>query len=111
MSEIFPQPIRDLPAADIPLNGLNASLSQSEDHQILFMEFHEDVELQEHSHESQWSIVLEGQIDLVIDGVMRTFLKGDRYFIDAGIKHSGRIHAGYADITFFNEPNRYIAKQ
>ena len=111
MSEIFPKPIQQLPQADIPLKGVKASLSQSEDHQIFFMEFHEDTELQEHSHESQWSIVLEGKIDLVINGVRRTFSKGDRYFIDAGIKHSGRIYAGYADITFFNEPNRYKAKQ
>lgn len=109
--EIFPKPIQQLPHADIPLKGVKASLSQSENHQILFMEFHEDVELQEHSHECQWSIVLEGQIDLVIDGIRRTFSKRDRYFIDTGIKHSGRIHAGYADITFFNEPNRYKAMQ
>ena len=64
----------------------------------------------EHSHESQWGIVLEGKIDLVIEGVKRTYAKGDRYFIPAGVKHSGKIYAGYADITFFNEKDRYKAK-
>lgn len=39
MSEIFPEPIRNLPQADIPLSGLMAYLSQAENHQILFMEF------------------------------------------------------------------------
>ena len=110
MSEIFPEPIRNLPEADIPLSGIKAYLSQAETHQIIFMEFHEDVELPEHSHESQWGIVLEGEIDLIIDGVKRTYSKGDRYFIPAGTKHSGKIHAGYADITFFNEKNRYKSK-
>jgi hypothetical protein len=51
MSEIFPEPIRNPPEADIPLSGIKAYLSQAENHQILFMEFSEDVEVPEHS---QW---------------------------------------------------------
>ena len=27
------------------------------------------------------------------------------------VKHSGKIYNGYADITFFNEPNRYSPKE
>jgi len=50
MREIFPDPIKNLPKADIQLNGLTAYLSQSETHQILFMQFEEDIELPEHSH-------------------------------------------------------------
>jgi hypothetical protein len=30
MTEIFPQPIRDLPEADIPLQGIKTYLSQSD---------------------------------------------------------------------------------
>jgi len=110
MREIFPGPIKNLPKADIPLKGLTAYLSQSETHQILFMQFEEDIELPEHSHESQWGIVLDGKIDLTVDGVVKTYSKGDRYFIPAGVKHSVKIHAGYADITFFNEKDRYKTK-
>ena len=110
MSNIFPELIRKLPEADIPLNGLKAYLSQSENHQIIFMEFTEDVELPEHSHESQWGIVLEGKIDLTIGGIKHTFSKGDRYFIPKGTKHSAKVFAGYTDITFFNQPDRYKAK-
>lgn len=111
MAQIFPKPIVDLPEADIPINGIKAFLSQGINHQIIFMEFSEDVDLPEHSHESQWGIVLEGKIDLIIDGVKRTFIKGDRYFIPKGIIHSGKIYAGYADITFFNQRNRYMEKK
>ena len=41
MSEFFPEPIIQLPEAAIPLAGLKAYLSQSENHQILFMQFEE----------------------------------------------------------------------
>jgi len=108
MKSIFPEPIINLPEADIPLKGVNAFLSQGSDHQIIFMSFSEDVDLPEHSHESQWGIVLEGKIDLIIDGVKNTYQKGDRYFIPKGVKHSGKIYAGYADITFFNEKDRFM---
>ena len=110
MTEIFPEPIRDLPEADIPLDGLKAYLSQADSHQILFMQFDEDVEIPEHSHESQWGVVLEGRIDLMIEGVARTYTKGDRVFIPKGARHSGKIYAGYADISFFNESDRYKRK-
>jgi len=110
MPEIFPEPIRNLPQADIPLNGLKAYLSQGEEHQILFMQFSEDAEVPEHSHDSQWGVVLEGKIDLTIDGVERTYSKGNRVFVPKDAKHSAKIYAGYADISFFNQKNRYKAK-
>jgi quercetin dioxygenase-like cupin family protein len=110
MSEVFPKPIRNLPEADIPLEGIKAYLSQSDTHQIIFMEFEKDVDLSEHSHAAQIGIVLEGQIDLTIEGKKKTYTKGDRYFIPDGVLHSGKIYAGYADITFFDEPDRYSMK-
>ena len=110
MSEIFPESITSLPEADIPLKGVKAYLSQSRDHQIVFMEFSEDVEMPPHSHGAQWGVVLEGEIELVIDGVPHTFKKGDSYFIPNGVEHSARIRKGYADVTFFDEPDRFKAK-
>jgi len=110
MSGVFPDPIVSLPEADVPLEGVRAYLSQSEGHQIIFMEFSEEVTVLEHSHESQWAVVLEGRIDLVIDGRERTLVKGDQYFIPRGVKHSARVHAGYADVTFFNQKDRYRRK-
>jgi quercetin dioxygenase-like cupin family protein len=54
--------------------------------------------------------VLEGNLDLTIEGVKRTYSKGDRVFIPKGAKHSAKIYAGYADITFFSQKDRYKAK-
>lgn len=111
MVEIFPGPVTGLPLADIPVKGLTAFLSQGAGHQIVFMEFTEDAALAEHSHGSQWGVVLEGKIELVIDGKRLTCVKGDRYFIPAGVRHSARVRAGYADVTFFDESDRYRPKQ
>lgn len=111
MSAIFPKPITELPEADIPLEGIKAYLSQSDTHQIIFMEFEKDVYLPEHSHAAQIGIVLERKIDLTIDGTGHSYAKGDRYYIPEGVVHSGKIHAGYADISFFNEPARYMKKK
>lgn len=110
MSKNFPEVIENLPLADIPLKGVTAFLSQGENQQILFMEFEEDIDLPEHQHESQYGIVLEGKIELVINGIKNTYVKGDRYYIPAGVKHYGKIYAGYADITFFNQKDRYNTK-
>ena len=107
MNKIFPKPILRLPEADISVKGSKAFLSQGSKHQILFMEFKEDADLPEHSHESQWGVILEGKIELTIDGVKHTLTKGDRYFIPKEVKHSAKIYAGYADITFFDQFDRY----
>lgn len=111
MKHVFPKPIRNLPKADIPLEGLTAYMSQAEDHQILYMQFENDAELKEHSHADQSGFVLEGSIDFIIDGEKHSYTKGDRYHIPEGVKHSGFIHAGYADITVFMEPGRYQVKE
>lgn len=107
MNSIFKEPISNLPKADIPLNGVNAYLSQGDNHQIIFMEFSEDIVLPEHAHASQVGIVLEGKIDLIVDGVKNTYQKGDRYYIPDNVMHSGQIYAGYADITYFDQRDRY----
>ena len=107
MSSIFPEPIINLPRADIPLEGVKAYLSQGENEQIIFMEFEKDVDLPEHSHESQWEVVLEGKVDLVVMDSKHTFSKGQRFFIPKGAKHSAKIYAGYTSIAFFNQKDRY----
>ena len=110
MKSVFPEPILNLPEADIPFEGVKAYLSQGENYQIIFMEFEKDAEIPEHSHESQWGVVLEGKIDLIIDGIKCQFKKGDRYFIPKGVNHSAFIYTGYSDCTFFNQKDRYMKK-
>ncbi|MBW8010224.1 MAG: cupin domain-containing protein [Chloroflexi bacterium] len=107
MGHLFPEPIRNLPLADILIAGLKAYLSQADGHQIIFMEFSEPVEVPAHSHASQWGVVIEGKVELTIDGVERVYTKGEHYYIPEGVMHSAKIFPGYADVTFFNQPDRY----
>jgi len=110
MNNIFPDPILKLPEADIPLDGISTYLSQGTNHQVIFMQFEKETDLPEHSHAGQVGFVLRGKIQLTISGIKREYGQGDIYYIPENVKHSGRIFAGYADITFFDEPDRYKAK-
>lgn len=111
MSEIFPEPIKDLPEADLPLKGVKGYISQAEKHQIVFVAFDEDVDVPEHSHDSQWEIVLEGKVEVWIDGIKHSFMRGDRFYIPKGVAHSAKVSAGYSSIMFFNQKDRYKSKQ
>lgn len=110
MTDVFPEPIKKLPRADIALSGLTAYLLQGASQQVLFMEFDQDTEIPLHAHESQWSVVLRGRIDITADGVTRTYGRGESFFVPRGVRHAATIHAGYADISFFDEKSRYGTK-
>jgi mannose-6-phosphate isomerase-like protein (cupin superfamily) len=111
LPEFYPEFVRALPEADIPIDGVKAWLHQGSDHQIVFMEFTKDAEVPAHSHEAQWGVVLDGEAELTIDGKPRVLKKGDSYWLEAGQVHSAKIYAGYKDLTFFNQRDRYKIKR
>lgn len=110
MKNIFPQPIRELPEVNIPFSGVKGYIVQGEKEQVVFVEFEKDTDIPEHSHESQWEIVLEGKVDYWEDGEKHTYKKGDRFFVPQGKKHSANAYAGYSCIIFFNQKDRYQKK-
>lgn len=110
-TDLFPEIITGLPGADIPIKGLHAYLFQGERQQMVFMTFEKDAEIPAHSHEAQWAVVLEGEIELTIAGETRTLRKGDTYFIPRNVVHSAKIKAGYKDLTLFDQKDRYKTKE
>jgi quercetin dioxygenase-like cupin family protein len=110
MNSFFPEIIKSLPRADIPIKGLDAFLCQGDSQQVLFMEFDEETTVPAHSHEAQWGVVLEGEIELTIEGQILNLKKGDTYYISADAEHSAKIYAGYKDMTLFNQKDRYNLK-
>jgi quercetin dioxygenase-like cupin family protein len=106
----FPEMITKLPEADIPIEGVHSHLFQEQNQQFVFMSFEKDVEVPEHSHEGQWTVVLDGEIELTVDDKKHTFKKGDTYFIPKGVKHSAKIRRGYKDLTLFDQKDRYKVK-
>jgi len=109
--KFFPDIITRHPNADIPIDGIESYLIQATNQQIIFMQFDRDVEVSEHSHESQWGVVLDGEMELTVAEQKRILKKGDTYFIGKDIKHSAKIKKGYKDLTLFNQADRYNCKK
>ena len=103
----YPEIITNLPQAEIPIEGITSYLLQGENQQVVFMSFNRDVSVPEHSHEAQWGVVLDGESELTIGGILHVLRKGDTYYIPKDVPHSGRLKAGYKDITLFNQKDRY----
>lgn len=108
--KIFPEIISNLPEADISREECAAYLLQGESQQIIFMSYDKELDVPEHSHEAQWGAVLDGQIEMTIEGKTTIFIKGDTYFIPKGAKHSAKIFKGYKAVTLFDQKDRYKAK-
>jgi len=106
----FPEIIMKHNSADIPIDGIESFLIQAGQQQFIFMEFDRDVEVPEHSHNAQWGVVLDGEIELTIAGEPKILRKGDTYYIDKEVKHSAKIKKGYKDLTLFDQADRYKTK-
>lgn len=108
----LPKFITGLPGIDAPFPATIVQTNAlKSDHALqVFFQIHQDFELPAHSHGAQWGTVLEGQIELTIDGETRTYRPGESYNIPAGAVHSGKIPAGTKLIDIFEEPERYKLK-
>jgi len=103
--------IKSLPTANIPFEGVRGWISQSDDHQIVFMELEAIGKVAEHKHGAQWGMVVEGEMDLTIGGETKTYNKGDSYFIPEGVLHSAVFKMKTWVIDYFADKNRYLSKQ
>lgn len=106
----YPEMINHLPDADIPFKGVKGKLFQGEEHQIVFFDIDAIGEVPEHAHGAQWGVVFEGEMDLTINGVTKTYKKGDQYFISAGVKHSANFKKRTRLMDYFEDKNRYAKK-
>ena len=106
----FPEFIRNLPKADIPFEGVRGWLSQSGDHQIVFFDIEPIGEIAPHSHGEQWGVVVEGEMELTIDGHTKRYGPGDSYHIPAGVVHGARFLSHFRVIDVFADANRYKPK-
>jgi quercetin dioxygenase-like cupin family protein len=102
----FPEFIAALPAPQSPVD-MSAHIVPSEHVLTMFFEITDDVEIPEHAHGAQWGVVLDGELELTIDGVSLTYRRGDSYFVPDGSPHTARIKGGYAGIDVFADAHRY----
>lgn len=108
----LPEIVTRLPevALPFPSESMRANLLQSDNGQVVFFEILKDAEIPPHSHGGQWGIIIEGRVDLTIDGETQVLVKGSSYYIPAGAVHSATMTAGTKFLDFFEEPNRHKAR-
>jgi len=102
--------VQHLPEVDIPMDGVRGWLSQGADHQIVFFDIEPIGEISPHSHGEQWGIVVEGEMELTIDGAFRVCRKGDSYYIPAGAVHGAVFRSHFRAIDVFADRGRYRAR-
>ena len=79
--------------------------------QLRIVEFEEGVDLPEHNHVyPQWGLVIDGEMELKINGVSRFCRKGDEYYIPVGELHCARFFSKTRVMDFFSEKSRYKPK-
>ncbi len=103
----FPEFVKQLPRADIPVPGVRGWLSQAADHQIVFFDIDPIGEIPPHSHGDQWGVVVEGEMELTIGGQTRRYGPGDSYHIPAGVVHGATFLTHFRAIDVFADVDRY----
>lgn len=109
-NNFYPEFIRNLPKASLPMERVIGYLFQGISGQICFFDFEADIKVPTHSHGNQWGVVLEGEISLTIGDETKLFRKGDSYFIPAGVEHSAEIKQECKAMDIFEDSNRYNPK-
>jgi quercetin dioxygenase-like cupin family protein len=103
----YPDFIKKLPQADIPINGVRGYLMPSDHGQTVFFDIDPIGEIPEHRHGEQWGFVLSGKMVLKIDGKEYTYTRGDHYHIPAGAAHSAKFLTRFFAVDVFAESGRY----
>ncbi len=110
MTHDYPTIVTGMPRADVPLPGIHGWLLQGADRQGVFFVLEPGASVPEHSHGPQWGFVLEGELELTVDGRTRRLGPGDGYEIAAGQPHSAVSPGGARVFDLFADPARYRTK-
>jgi quercetin dioxygenase-like cupin family protein len=105
----LPDFIDALPALDVPFpeDALTTHVVRSDHGLAVFFVAKKDLSIPEHSHKGQWGMVIEGRLDLTIDGETVTHNAGSHYDIPSGTPHAAQLYAGAVVFDIFEEPDRY----
>jgi len=106
----YPPIIRQLPEADVGLEGVRGWILQGVNQQLVFFDIEPVGEIPEHAHGEQWGIVIEGEMDLTIGGDTCLYKKGDSYHIPAGTPHSAVFRTRVKALDIFADKDRWKAR-
>jgi len=108
---VYPDFIRNMPEVDIPVEGVRGWLLECGSRQAVFFDIKPEAVVPPHAHCAQWGIMLDGEMDLTINGSTQRLGKGDCYFIPEGAEHSATFHSRVNVIDVFDSPDRYKARE
>ncbi len=111
MYDSYPDCIKSLPRARIPLRGVTGWVVQGKTAQVVFFEIEAGITIPPHSHCEQFGMVLEGELALTINGKTEICRRGDTYHIPAGVMHSAEFRTRVRVLDFFAEPQRYTTEE
>lgn len=111
METQLPEMITNLPEIDMPGESIKGYLIQGESNQSLFFIVKAGTYLPEHSHASQWGIVIEGEFEIAFGDVKKTYRKGDTYFVPEGTLHSGNYISDTITFDVFDDKNKFKLKE
>jgi mannose-6-phosphate isomerase-like protein (cupin superfamily) len=100
----FPESIRRLPRTK--LAGLDAFVHDRSDSQVVFLEAPSDrpeVVVPTHTHDVEWGVVIEGEIEMTLDGRVEIHRAGSTHLIASGVPHSFRFRPGTSSVHYFVE--------
>jgi hypothetical protein len=103
----YPELIRRLPKAALPLAGATGWLLQGADRQLVFFDLPAGATIPPHSHGEQWGLVIEGEMDLTVSGTLRRVKAGDWYHIPAGAEHHAHFLTRVLVMDLFADRDRY----
>lgn len=102
--------LKQLPEAQVAFEGARGWIMESGDTQLVFFEFEQGTNLPSHKHTyPQWGVVIEGEMDLLLDGKPRRCKTGDEYVIAPGVMHGAIFYKRTRVMDFFSE-KRYKPK-
>lgn len=108
----YPDVIKRLEEADTKFKGIRAWILQGSQHQLVFFEMDSSAVVPEHFHDyPQWGMMIDGKMELTVDGQAHLVERGDEYLIPAGAKHFAKFLEKCRVVDLFSEKSRYEAKK
>ena len=80
----------NLPTIEVP-GGVTIHLSKAESHVVYY----------------QFAVVLDGRIDVTTNSGTQSYSRGDRYYLPTGTEHCVKLHAGFAEMAYLDDPKYF----
>jgi quercetin dioxygenase-like cupin family protein len=105
-NNIFPAEIMNLPTIEVP-GGVTIYLSKAESHVVYYLTAAQDLDYPAHAHAAQFAVVLDGRIDVTTNSGTQSYSRGDRYYLPTGTEHCVKLHAGFAEMAYLDDPKYF----